>query len=72
MSEEPEIYELHLVINADLYDRLGSLAEAMGIDASDLAAQILAQAPELQPPRRTQTGGRTFTRAEARRARGNK
>jgi hypothetical protein len=69
MSDEPEVYELRLVINADLYDRLESLAEAMGIDASDLAAHLLAQAPELQPPRRVQAAGRVFTRAEARRAR---
>jgi hypothetical protein len=70
LTDEPEIYELRLVVSATLYDRLGSLADFLGIDdLGDLAAHLLAQAPELQPPRRVQAGGRVFTRAEARRAR---
>jgi hypothetical protein len=70
MNDEPDVYELRLVVSAALYDRLGSLADFLGIDdLGALAAEILAQAPELQPPRRVDTGGRTFTRAEARRAR---
>jgi hypothetical protein len=43
MSDEPEVYELRLVVSAALYDRLGSLADFLGIDdVGDLAAHLLA------------------------------
>lgn len=53
MTDEPEEYELRVVVSEAVYDRLGSLADFLGIDdLGVVAAYILAQAPELQPPRR--------------------
>ena len=48
LPDEPEVYELHLIVSAALNDRLVSLADCLGInDIGALAAHLLAQPTKL-------------------------
>ena len=70
LRDDSERYELRLMVSGATYDRLGSLADFLGIDdLNDLAAYLLAQAPQLQPPRRLPDTKRAPARTEARKRR---